>query len=285
MMQQAQITEIDFQFYQRILLEKSGLALSIDKTYLLHARLTPVAQSLGFPALEQMTAALRFAPDANIIKRVVEAMTTNETLFFRDAKPFLHLRDVILPKLIQQNEYKKTIRIWCAACSSGQEPYSVAMVLDEFFQNRPGWTCQIVGTDISDEVLTQARKGEYSQFEIQRGLTIQMMMKYFTKQDDDWFVKDKLKSMVQFMPANLLANMSNLGMFDIIFCRNVLIYFNKETKEKALDKIGPHLAPEGTLLLGASETLMGLNTPFEALPDFNASYVLKKHKTCLVATA
>jgi len=282
-MQQSQMTEMDFQFYQKILLEKSGLALSVDKIYLLHTRLTPVAQSLGYPALEQMTAALRFAPDATIINRVVEAMTTNETLFFRDAKPFLHLRDVLLPKLLQQNEHKKTIRIWCAACSSGQEPYSVAMVLDEFFQNKPGWTSQIIGTDISDEVLTQARKGEYSQFEIQRGLTIQMMMKYFTKQGDDWFVKDKLKSMVQFMPANLLTNMSNLGMFDIIFCRNVLIYFNKETKEKVLERVAPHLTTGGTLILGASENLMGLQTPFEALPEFNASYTLKKGKAILTA--
>lgn len=273
------MNDADFQFYQKLLLEKSGLALSPDKAYLLYTRLSPLAKTMGHASLDAMTAALRISLPISLVNQIVEAMTTNETLFFRDAKPFQHLRDVVLPNLIQQKEASKTIRIWCAACSSGQEPYSIAMVLDEFFQNRPGWTCQIVGTDISDEVLTQARKGEYSQFEIQRGLTIQMMIKYFTKQDDNWLIKDNLKNMVQFMPLNLLGGMAHLGTFDIVFCRNVLIYFNKETKEKVLTAISQRMMGSSTLFLGATETLLGLATPLQAAPEFNGAYTLKKQAT------
>lgn len=249
----------DFQFYQALLLEKSGLALSEEKTYLLETRLKPVALSLGYAKLEDFTLDVR-KKDPALVRSVIEAMTTNETSFFRDTKPFNILRE-LLPHLAKARESKKTLRIWSAACSSGQEAYSIAITLQEFFSDKPGWKCQIVGTDISEDILAQARKGEYSQFEIQRGLSIQMMVKYFTQSGNNWHIKDELKNMVRFQNLNLLDNMASMGTFDIIFCRNVLIYFNPKTKTQVLTKLKERMAPDGYLFLGACETIINLDVP------------------------
>ena len=259
------ISPEDFQFYQALLLKESGLALNADKTYLLSTRLTPVAASLGYKTLDHFTAELRNTPTRALVSSVVEAMTTNETSFFRDTKPFTMLRE-LLPGLIKSRERQKTIRIWSAACSSGQECYSIAMLMDEFFADKPGWRYQIVGTDISQDILAQAARGEYSQFEVQRGLSIQMMVRYFKQEDGKWRVNDTLRQNVKFQYANLLENFSHLGMFDIVFCRNVLIYFNNETKSAVLSKMAPVLATDGFLFLGACETMLNLDVPFESMP-------------------
>ena len=255
-----EISQNDFNFYQALLKEKSGLALTEAKTYLLSSRLTPVATSLGYASLEDFTKDMRSGKDPSLSAAAVEAMTTNETSFFRDTKPFETFK-TLLPEIMQSREIHKKIRIWSAACSSGQEAYSIAMTLDEFFADKPGWQYEIVGTDISESMLEQARRGEYSQFEIQRGLTIQAMVKYFDQSGTKWKIKDRLKSAVRFQYANLLDNIGSLGSFDFIFCRNVLIYFNSETKTQVLNEIGHHMREDSYLFLGACETAINLQVP------------------------
>lgn len=269
------ISETDFVFYQSLLIEKSGLSLTPEKAYLLKTRLTPVAQSLGFKTLENFTQEVRAKKDKELVRAVMEAMTTNETSFFRDTKPFTILQE-LLPALTNSRQHKKVIRIWSAACSSGQECYSIAMVMQEFLKNKPDWKCQIIGTDISEDILQQARKGEYSQFEVQRGLTIQMMLKHFEQRGTVWHIKDELKAMVQFKQLNLLDDMSSMGAFDFIFCRNVLIYFNKEAKEKTLTKLSRQLASDGCLFLGACETIINLNVPLQPAERQLGVFSLKK---------
>lgn len=181
---------------------------------------------------------------------------------------FLDVMGYVLEEVVG----KRTIRIWSAACSSGQESYSIAMIMQEFLSANPGWHCQIVGTDISDDILAQAMKGEYSQFEVQRGLTIQMMVKYFDQVDGKWRIKDELRQMVHFHNTNLLEEFSSLGMFDIIFCRNVLIYFDQKTKADVLSRISKQLAPQGHLFLGACETIVNLNVPLQNVPTRQGLY-------------
>jgi len=266
----------DFEFYKKMLMEKSGLALTPEKTYLLTSRLTPLAQSLGFDSLDNLTAAIRAPlPDPKVVKFVVEAMTTNETLFFRDNKPFTQLKDSILPHLIEKRAAKKSLRIWSAASSTGQESYSIAMTISEFLVTKPGWKVEIVGTDISEAALDQARRGEYNQFEIQRGLPIQMIVKYFTQNGTSWKVKDNLREMTKFQYFNLLHPMDILGSFDLIFCRNVLIYFNAETKTRVLNSMSARMVSDGFLFLGACETAMGLQTNLESVPNFTGLHTLK----------
>lgn len=269
--------ESDFNFYQKILLEKSGLALNIDKSYLLDTRLTPIAQSLGYSSLDAMTSYLKASMDPVIIKQIVETMTTNETSFFRDIKPFNILRDTILPYIIESKKHDKNIRIWSAACSSGQEAYSIAMTIAEMNIAKE-FGARILGTDISDEIVKQAQSGIYNQFEIQRGLSIQQMLKYFTQVETNWQIKNEIKVMTQFRNCNLLDIKNVHETFDIIFCRNVLIYFNQETKLQALQNLAKHLAPNGVLVLGACETVMGMNSPFEGFNNIHGFYTLKKEE-------
>ena len=269
-----EINPVDFKFYQDMLLNSSGLALTDSKAYLLSSRLKPVALSLGYATLEDFTVDLRKGIDPSLKSAVVEAMTTNETSFFRDTKPFDALRQ-FLNTMVQKGGAKRSIRILSAACSSGQECYSIAMVLQEYFADKPGWRYEIVGTDISDEMIGKAQCGEYSQFEIQRGLTIQMMMQHFEQDGKNWRVKPSLKKNMHFQKINLMGNLAALGQFDIVFCRNVLIYFNPETKARVLNELSKRLNPEGLLLLGASETIIGLDVPFISNPICSGALGLK----------
>lgn len=262
----------DFDYYRDLLRQKSGLTLTQDKCYLLDSRLTPVARKWNYPNLEAMTVALRAVPPADLVKDVVEAMTTNETSFFRDSKPFDQLRDILLP-YFQKSRAGKRLRIWCAAASSGQEPYSLAMLLKENAAKIPGWSFEIVGTDIDTTILDTARKGEYSQFEVQRGLPIQMLMKYFEQKGDRWALKPDIKSMVQYKYFNLLDPMAALGKFDIIFCRNVLIYFDRETKQKVLENMATLLPPDGFLILGGAETVLGVTEAFKPMDGTRGIYI------------
>lgn len=262
----------DFDLYRDLLKDKSGLALTQDKCYLLDSRLTPVAKKWGFVSLDHMTVALRGVAKPDLIKDVVEAMTTNETSFFRDTKPFDQFRDIILPHLMKTRSTKK-VRIWCAASSTGQEPYSLAMILKEMGPKLNGWTFEIVGTDISTEVLDTAKKAEYSQFEVQRGLPIQMLMKYFEQKGDRWSLKQDIKSMIQYKYFNLLEPMTSLGKFDVIFCRNVLIYFDRDTKAKVLQNMAGLLPDDGFLLLGGAETVMGITDAFKLMENTRGLYI------------
>lgn len=262
----------DFDLYKDLLMEKSGLALTPEKSYLLDSRLTPVARKWNYPTLEAMTMALRGVPSSDLVKDVVEAMTTNETSFFRDMKPFDQFRDVIIPHLIKTRANKR-VRIWCAASSTGQEPYSLSMLIKEQGAKLSGWNFEIIATDISTEVLETAKKGEYSQFEVQRGLPITLLVKYFEQKNDRWCIKPEIKSMVQYKYFNLLEPMSALGKFDVIFCRNVLIYFDRETKAKVLTQMANLMPDDGFLILGGAETVLGITDVFKPMDNTRGIYV------------
>lgn len=266
----------DFEFYRTLLKDRSGLSISQEKIYLLETRLAPVVQMWGHGTLERMTQHLRTKRDEAVIKDVVEAMTTNETLFFRDDRPFKHFRSVVLPDMLKARAGTRQIKIWSAACSSGQEPYSIAMTLEESVPERAVWRFDIAATDIADSVLEQAREGLYSHFEVQRGLPIQSIMKYFTQDGERWRVNENLRKMVRFSKFNLLERMTSMGQFDIIFCRNVLIYFDEETKKQVLNGLMQQLAPDGYLFLGSSETVLGLSQNLKSVMGCPGLYTIKK---------
>lgn len=263
----------DFELYKDLLYSKSGLVITPDKSYLLDSRLTPIAKKWGFADIDAMTLKLRALPDPKLIIDIVEAMTTNETSFFRDMKPFTQFEDTMLPAMLAARQTKKTLRIWCAACSSGQEPYSLAMILKEREAQMKGWRIEIVATDISQEILDTARAATYTQFEVQRGLPITYLMKYFSQEGEKWKLKDEIKSMVRYSMFNLLEDMNRLGTFDIIFCRNVLIYFDEKTKAKVLTQLSSRLEKDGFLLLGGAETVLGISDKFKLMPEKRGLYV------------
>ena len=266
---------IDFDVYKDLLKERSGLVITPDKSYLLESRLGPVAKKWNYPSIDAMTIDLQGVPDLALVNDVVEAMTTNETSFFRDNRPFDTFKEYALPEIISKRATRREVKIWCAAASSGQEPYSLAMLLKEMESSiMAGWRSKIKATDISHEILNQAKEGLYSQFEVQRGLPIQLLMKYFTQESDNkWQINDALRRMVDYSYFNLLDNMSLLGKFDIIFCRNVLIYFDEQTKRDILGRMKEQLEPDGFLFLGGAETVLGITDAFKALPDKRGVYV------------
>lgn len=269
----------DFDLYKDLLKEKSGLIITPDKSYLLESRLNPVAKKWGYPSLEAMTVVLQGVPDKDLVIDIVEAMTTNETSFFRDGHPYETLKNTVMPLLKENRQVKNTCRIWCAASSSGQEPYSIALLLKEnILPQYSSWTFNIHATDISHDILDQAREGVFSQFEVQRGLPIQLLMKYFTQTAEKWQLKPDIRKMVTFDYFNLLDDMSRLGTFDVIFCRNVLIYFDEETKRKVMEGLCNRLVDDGFLFLGGAETVLGISDKFKPLPGSRGLYVKNNSK-------
>lgn len=262
----------DFDLLSRIVRERSGLVLTPDKAYLLESRLMPVARKYGVKTIEELVQVIRQRQDQQLLRAITEAMTTNETLFFRDAKPFDQFRKLVLPQLLQARAAKHSIRIWCAASSSGQEPYSLAMILREEAHRLAGWRVEILGTDISLEMVERARAGTYSQFEVQRGLPIQLLMKYFKQNEDRWTLDQSIRDMVQYREFNLLTDARQLGQFDIVFCRNVLIYFDQPTKSQVLDRVFSVIAEDGVLYLGGAETVLGVTDKFEPVPNERGLY-------------
>ncbi|MEH6474228.1 MAG: protein-glutamate O-methyltransferase [Sneathiella sp.] len=248
----------DFQLLSGIVRDRSGLILTEDKIYLLESRLVPLARQRGLNTLSDLANELRRSNDEKLKEDITEAMTTNETFFFRDNKPFDIFKQSILPHLLETRSSRKTLRIWNAACSTGQEPYSVAMLLKEEAAKMAGWRVEILATDISNEVLEKAKSGLYSQFEVQRGLPIQLLIKYFQQMGEMWQIDSSIRAMVKFQKVNLLESLAMLGSFDVIFCRNVLIYFDHETKAKVLTQMHKILANDGALFLGGAETVLGI---------------------------
>jgi chemotaxis protein methyltransferase CheR len=265
------VTPADYQFLQKILKERSGLDLSADKQYLVESRLLPIARKLGLPGIGELTQKIKAGAE-DIARQVVEAMTTNETFFFRDKIPFDHLRETILPTLLRERASRRTMRIWSAACSTGQEPYSIAMCLKEYGVDLNGWRVEIVATDLSQGVLEKSKAGIFSQFEVQRGLPIQLLVKHFKQIGDLWQINADIRAMVQFKQLNLLQDISHLGQFDVVFCRNVLIYFDQETKTVIFKRLAKVTASDGYLMLGAAETVVGLTDTFRPVPDRRGLY-------------
>lgn len=264
----------DFEFISALVKQRSGLVLTKDKAYLLESRLMPLARKRGLKGLEELIAQVRSRKEEPLIKEITEAMTTNESFFFRDIKPFDLFRANVLPELIQSRASKKSFRIWCAAASSGQEPYSIAMILREEAAKLAGWKVEIVGTDISTDILNKAKAGVYTQFEVQRGLPIQLLVKYFKKQDEFWAIDPSIRAMVQYKEYNLLEPLRSLGNFDVVFCRNVLIYFDQPTKAKVLDEIAGLMPDDGVLFLGGAETVLGISDKFKPMAGQRGVYGL-----------
>lgn len=262
----------DFELISGMLRERSGLALSQDKVYLVESRLTPLARKRGFADIAELVSEIRSKHDEILMRDVTEAMTTNESFFFRDSTPFDLFRNVVLPAALEARAGVKRLRIWCAAASTGQEPYSLAMILREMQHRLQGWRIDIVGTDISGEVLEKARVGLYSQFEVQRGLPIQMLVKYFTQVGEMWQIDSTIRAMVRFEELNLLGRLNGLGIFDVVYCRNVLIYFDQETKSDVLDRIRGTMPDDGTLFLGAAETVLGICDKFKPMTGHRGLY-------------
>lgn len=252
------ISRTDYDALKEILLETSGHLLGEGKEYLIERRLTPIADSLGHPDLDSLLRELRVRRDRRTIKLICEAMTTNESLFFRDGRPFDLLRDKILPDLVERRRDSKRLRIWSAACSTGQEAYSIAMTLDSHVPSLADWDIEIVGTDYSPSVVARAREGLFNHFEVQRGLPVVMLIKYFEQVEDGWRAKDILRDRIEFREGNLLAPFRHLGWFDIVFCRNVLIYFDADGKRDILDRLAEVVPPDGFLFLGSAETALGV---------------------------
>jgi chemotaxis protein methyltransferase CheR len=266
------VTPLDYDFLRRLLKERSGLDLSADKQYLVESRLIPLARRAGVPGIAELVAKIKGGAEA-LTTDVVEAMTTNETFFFRDKIPFDHLRETILPALVQARGSRRSLRIWCAASSTGQEPYSIAMCVKEF-GGLSGWRVEIVATDLSQEVLEKSKAGLYSQFEVQRGLPIQLLVKHFVQVGELWQLNADIRAMVQHRQLNLLQDFSHLGTFDVIFCRNVLIYFDQDTKAGIFDRLSRMLEPDGVLLLGAAESVVGISDAFKPYPERRGLYRL-----------
>jgi chemotaxis protein methyltransferase CheR len=265
------VNQFEYDFLCQFLKERSGLALAPDKEYLVENRLLPVARKHGRKTVPELIQMLR-APDAGHLKvEVTEAMMNNESYFFRDRVPFDRLGDTVLPELLRTRALRKKIRIWCAAASTGQEPYSIAMLMDRK-PELSGWYVEIVATDISGDAIERARSGLYSQFEVQRGLPIQMLMQHFEEVAGQWRVAERLRNRVDFQTINLLTDFSRLGQFDVVFLRNVLIYFERDTKLDVLARVRDALAPDGYLLLGAAETMVGLGDLFKMVPETRALY-------------
>ncbi len=264
----------DFELIAQLLKERSGLALNKEKAYLLESRLNPVARKWNFAGFDELAQAIRNNNDEALLVDVTEAMTTNESFFFRDQKPFDQFNSIVLPHLLEARAAKRSFRIWSAACSSGQEPYTLAMLLKEHADKLAGWKVEIVATDLSNEILDKAKEGLYSQFEVQRGLPISLLVKYFTQVGDRWKIDDSLRNMVKFQQCNLLENLSSLGRFDVVFCRNVLIYFDTSTKTSVLEGIAGMMAPDGFLYLGGAETVLGTTDRFQIMQGQRGIYSL-----------
>jgi chemotaxis protein methyltransferase CheR len=255
-----ELAEGDFEFLRAFLLERSAHALAPDKHYLVTSRLRPVARELGVDSLAELLAHMRETRDATLESKVIEAMTTNETLWFRDVKPFKALRNEVFPEIIKRNEPARRLAVWSAASSSGQELYSVAMLLAHDFPQLDSWSLTLKGTDINTAMLERARQGRFSGLEINRGLPADYLASYFARDGAHYVIKETLRKKVSFSHMNLAGTWPILPKFDVILLRNVLIYFDHATKARIIEAAAKQLAPGGYLFLGSAETLFGTST-------------------------
>lgn len=257
------ISSDSFAFVKDLIRRRSAIVLECGKEYLVESRLSPLAKTRGYPSIDMMICTLKRAPDASVERDIIEAMTTNETSWFRDKMPFDALAQVVLPEVAAKKRDDRQIRIWCAACSSGQEPYTIAMTVLERLPQLRDWQISILGTDISREMVTRSREGKYGQIEMNRGLPAPLLVKYFEKQGLSWKIKHEVARLCEFRELNLIENWGLLPRMDVIFIRNVLIYFDVETKKKILTGMTRVLQPWGYLFLGGAETTLNLDVGLE----------------------
>lgn len=248
-------SSVSYEVIRELVLARSGIVLSAGKDYLIESRMRPLIKAGEAESLEDLVDRLRKNPRDSIVEKVVDALTTNETSFFRDSSPFECMREKLIPDILARNASKRTLRLWCAASSSGQEPYSVAFMLRENFPQLAGWRIEFVATDISESMLERCRAAEYSQLEITRGLPAALLPKYFEKKGLKWRIKEEIRSMIQFKRVNLISDPPPMPAADLVLMRNVLIYFGDETKQKIIGKVTNMLPEGGFLMLGSAETV------------------------------
>jgi chemotaxis protein methyltransferase CheR len=267
----------EFNYVRRLVLDKSAIVLEEDKGYLVESRLLPLARREGFASLSLLVQRMQAEPFHGLHRQAVEALTTNETSFFRDFNPFEALKKSVLPDLIAKREAERELTIWCAASSSGQEPYSLSMLILESFPQLVSWKLHILATDLSTEILARAREGRYSQLEVNRGLPATLLVKYFQKRGCDWFLRDDVRNMVDYQIVNLASAWPFLPPMDLVMMRNVLIYFSVETKKEILAKVRRIIKPDGYFFLGGAETTFSIDDSFVRVQFERATcYQLRK---------
>jgi len=271
------VSSSDFNYIRKLVLEYSAIVLEEGKEYLVESRLGPIAKAEGFDTIDRLVEALRINSHNGLQSTVVEALTTNETSFFRDIHPFETLKDVVLPELLKNRNSTKELNIWCGASSSGQEPYTVAMLIQDNFPILLDWKMNFIASDISEKMLNRCRSGIFTQLEMNRGLPAQFMVKYFTRTGVTWTIHKQFRDMIHFQKINLSRELPYLPSMDIIFTRNVLIYFDIETKKNVLKQLKSILQPDGYLFLGAAESTINLENSFERMDfKYSSCYRLKR---------
>ncbi|MDZ8083333.1 MAG: protein-glutamate O-methyltransferase CheR [Nostoc sp. DcaGUA01] len=263
MKQTMDVSSADFEYLRQLVHKHSGIVLSADKTYLAELYLQPIVESAGFTSIADLITYLRNQPFNNLHVQTIEALVTTETSFFRDRYPFEALKQYVLPELAKQRKIERSLNIWCAACSNGQEPYSIAILIQEHFPVLVNWSLRLIASDFSTKVLARARQGNYNQLEINRGLPKNIRDKYFNRLDNNWQINQEIRQMIDFRQFNLVETWPYLPKFDVIFLRNVLIYFDIVTKKALLKKVKQQLRPDGYLFLGSGETTINLDESFK----------------------
>ena len=276
-MEKEELRPPDLDYVREMVRTRSAIVLEAEKAYLVESRLAPLAKSEGLASITELVGKLRGAPYGELHKKVVEAMTTNETSFFRDLVPFEVLREKIIPEIIARNDTSKRLNMWCGASSSGQEPYSVMFTIFEHFPELKDWVIQYIATDLSEEMLAKCREGKYSQLEVNRGLPAPLLTKYFVKKGMCWQVHEDIRRRIDFKPMNLAGPWLTFPPMDLVFIRNVMIYFDMDTKKQILGNIRKILDPNGYLFLGGSETTLNLDNEYERVAVNGTScYRMKK---------
>lgn len=270
------ITAEDFDFVAKLIKTEAAITLDKGKEYLVQSRLEPVAKSLGFQNIGLLLDNFKKSRNLEICRKIVESLTTHETSFFRDNEPFEILKNTILPKLIEAQRTTRELTIWCGAASSGQEPYSLCILIRENFPELLNWKLKILASDLSNAILAKAKDGIYSQIEVNRGLPVKHLVKYFEKKGADWIVKPELRQMVEYFEQNLLHPFVRVPMVDLILLRNVLIYFDIDAKRQILSKMRALMRPSAYLMLGAAETTINIDDSFERIAFEKTSCYKKK---------
>ncbi len=256
-------TNAEFAYVRDLVKNAVAIALGPEREYLMEARLAPIAEQEGFTCVTELVRSLTGKTSTDLHWKVIEAMTTNETSFFRDIKPFEALRNKVLPQLIQNREKERQVSVWCGACSTGQEPYSLSIMLREHFPVLQNWKIKILATDISNDVLRKAQSGRYTQLEVNRGLPAQLLIKHFRKEGTEWQISDAIRNMVEFRRVNLIGTWPPMPNVDIVLLRNVLIYFPVETKTQILRNMRRILRPDSYLFMGTAETTVNLQVQYD----------------------
>lgn len=270
------ISPVDYDFIANLLRDQCALVLDPGKDYLINSRLSPIAQRHGLTSIDHLVRRLRDTSDSSLVSDVVEAMVTTETSFFRDVHPFETLKKIVLPKLIELRRPQRQLNIWCAASSSGQEPYSIAMLLKEYFPDLAGWQINLTATDISHEMLQRSRAGRYSQLEVNRGLPTNLLLKWFRQEGGVWEIDEQIRRMMTFKPMNLAQPWPAMPLWDLIFLRNVMIYFDNDVKKSILGRVARSLGDDGYLVLGGAETTFGLDNSFQRIETLKSGYYQRK---------